>query len=1819
MNMPIRAVAPLLGSIALLLAPAYAVDIRKADNTSALNTTISWVGGVVPGVGDIAVFDNALTVANTSSMGASLTLDGIRVTNPTGSVIMANTDGATLTLGASGVNLSTASAALMVEGALQISADQTWNIANASTAGSPFAGPNRQLNNNEDFAINAGNTTGAGILFNLGGHTVTATGAGTICVAGGYTLSGGTFNIGNFRFEIQGGANKLTNVTGDVVFNVASGSILHYQSNSGAFSSAATVNLNGGTLQFTTNNATNTVTQSGVVNVNQPSTILVANNVGGGGNASPLILSGNLVGSAALAINATATNAGAILRLTGDNSAYTGTITFGGTAGRFTRLASFTAGSAAATWNVSAGHTLQIDGVTVDLGTLAGSGAITSFNAATPATINVGAGNFPGSITDGTTQMSLNKVSNGTLTLSGANTFSGPTSVLGGTLFATPGSLGATAVTVADGAAFGVKLAAIGTTLIVPSVSTGTVTGAQLAFDLGSLGNPTIQTMNAGAFTVTAPTGLRIFGTGLTVGTFPLLGYTGTIGGLGFGGLSPVLPPRVLGSLVNDTGNSRVNVTITGFDTPKWTGAIDGKWDIDNGTGTGTQNWREINSGNVTRYIQNAGGSDSVRFDDTATGTTTVQLTADLTPNDVVVDNTTKDYIFTGAGRFTGTRGLTKSGTGALRIRNTGNNDYSGGTIINAGTVELGDGVTVGVGTLGTGPITNNGVLVFNRPDAFTIASMISGAGGLSSTGSGTTTLSGAVTQTGPVTLTAGGLVFSGGGNLSGAITGAGSITNSAGTMELTGVGPNSYTGGTFVSGGVVRLSKTDGVTAVGGNVTISGGGVLTIVTNEQIPDTATINVTGTSADSTVGTTGMETVANVIVNASVPTGQLIMRNNFTVTGQGTVQNGILATASGNTANVNAIVMSGGILRIAGSTAASTLNVGAGGITASGGEIQVKFNTNDQDAVLNLGGDFTTTANVAVTNAGYTGLSLNQVNLTGTRTFNIGAGTTTTVAPDVTGVGGLTKTGNGTLDLRGRNLNYTGDTTVSAGTLIVPTSATFGTPSITVGDNATLRVRIPTAGTFIPMASLTLGSAAGGNISFDLGTLGNPTIAPLSTTNFSVSAGSKLVIVGATTNGTFPLIDYSGTIGGAGFAGLSLVLPLRVGATLVNNTANTSVDLNVLGTDTPKWNGNISANWDIDDGTGTGTANWRGFFTNTATRYLQGAGGTDQVIFDDSATGSGTISLTTTLSPVSTTVTNTTKTYTFTGPGKLAGTGSLTKEGTGTLILANSVPFEQTGGTFVNGGTLQVGDGVTPGVGILPNGTTTNNASLTLNRPDDFDLFSSIAGTGTLTKVGTNTASVTAAMTYAGPVAISGGTMRFTAGGNLSGVVSGTGALVVDGGTLQLSGFEANTLIGDTTVSSGTLQLNKTGVNAIVSNLTLLNTGALTLSQAEQIADNATLIFNKTAGNQLIGNETIGAFNIIGGSETAQLQANNGFVVTGIGTMSTGVFAVTSNNSATVGGINISGGTLRIAANSNPSTLNVGSSGINASGGLIQVGQGNGAFDAVLNLGGDFVATGNVNVTDGNFGGAQKREINLGAVARTFNVADSATVSVAPDITGDGGLIKAGPGTLVLTTASTSTYTGATSVTAGVLEVAGSITGTSKVDASGGGTLSGSGSVNPAAAGNVNILAGGKLSPGPFMATLTVNLTGGGELDLSPGVAAANSQALVFDLDLPFLSDKVAINGGALRIGTGVLDFGDFAFTSQPNFDPAGTYTLFDGTSPIIGTLGTAIDGVINGQIFELQFADAGNDLVLVPVPEPGSTLSVLVGLALFGRRRRRRS
>nr|WP_240154413.1 autotransporter-associated beta strand repeat-containing protein [Comamonas sp. Tr-654] len=104
------------------------------------------------------------------------------------------------------------------------------------------------------------------------------------------------------------------------------------------------------------------------------------------------------------------------------------------------------------------------------------------------------------------------------------------------------------------------------------------------------------------------------------------------------------------------------------------------------------------------------------------------------------------------ANSISGTGSLTQQGTGAVAL--TGDNSYSGQTTIASGTLQVGAGGNSG--SLGTGAVTNNGVLSVLRRDAVTLAQNISGSGSLQQLGSGTTTLTGSNSYTGGTVVVAG-------------------------------------------------------------------------------------------------------------------------------------------------------------------------------------------------------------------------------------------------------------------------------------------------------------------------------------------------------------------------------------------------------------------------------------------------------------------------------------------------------------------------------------------------------------------------------------------------------------------------------------------------------------------------------------------------------------------------------------------------------------------------------------------------------------------------------------------------------------------------------------------------------------------------------------------------------------------------------------------------------------------------------------------------------------------------------------------------------
>ena len=196
---------------------------------------------------------------------------------------------------------------------------------------------------------------------------------------------------------------------------------------------------------------------------------------------------------------------------------------------------------------------------------------------------------------------------------------------------------------------------------------------------------------------------------------------------------------------------------------------------------------------------------------------------------------------------ISGTGALIQNGSGNLVL--TGNNSYTGTTTIAAGTLTVGDGGTSG--SLGTGAVVNNGVLVFNRSDAFAVNINVSGSGALVKNGSGTLTIQKRLSYTGGTTVNEGTLVL-GAGGANGIIRGALAIREGA-QVTLKGGDSFGYSGG---NASVREVNITGGTLYFGDKV------------NQTFQNTM-FNLTGAEVDGVSGgRMDMWTNASVYVNAS---------------------------------------------------------------------------------------------------------------------------------------------------------------------------------------------------------------------------------------------------------------------------------------------------------------------------------------------------------------------------------------------------------------------------------------------------------------------------------------------------------------------------------------------------------------------------------------------------------------------------------------------------------------------------------------------------------------------------------------------------------------------------------------------------------------------------------------------------------------------------------------------------------------------------------------------------------------------------------------
>jgi len=276
------------------------------------------------------------------------------------------------------------------------------------------------------------------------------------------------------------------------------------------------------------------------------------------------------------------------------------------------------------------------------------------------------------------------KTGGGMLTLTGANTYSGSTIINAGTLALTTASSGAGTFSVASNATLSAQVAVAGASLNASSLTFSN--GSSLGLDPNTFGNPTAPMINvSGALTPAGTVTIQVNGSTLTNGQFTLIKY-GSLGGNGFGAFSlgPVtLPVGVTGSasLVNNALNQSIDLNVTTVTSQQlvWDGTINGNWDI----GV-TANWKTN-----AYYTQSNGASPAVVFDDTASGpSTAIVLNTNVTPASVTVSNSALTYSLNGSGGITGTAGLIKAGSGIFTLG--GDNTYTGGTAINAGTLAVG-------------------------------------------------------------------------------------------------------------------------------------------------------------------------------------------------------------------------------------------------------------------------------------------------------------------------------------------------------------------------------------------------------------------------------------------------------------------------------------------------------------------------------------------------------------------------------------------------------------------------------------------------------------------------------------------------------------------------------------------------------------------------------------------------------------------------------------------------------------------------------------------------------------------------------------------------------------------------------------------------------------------------------------------------------------------------------------------------------------------------------------------------------------------------
>ncbi|PUE35704.1 YDG domain-containing protein [Limnohabitans sp. Jir72] len=897
------------------------------------------------------------------------------------------------------------------------------------------------------------------------------------------------------------------------------------------------------------------------------------------------------------------------------------------------------------------------------------------------------------------------------------------------------------------------------------------------------------------------------------------------------------------------------------------------------------------------------------------------------------------------SGTISGTGSLLKSGAGQLTLSaynaTTGNyetNTFSGGTTISQGALVIGHGggnynKTAGTGAIVVGDLNtgNNNVSLLvekgtpgnewgylTRDITFTnngtgTATLGTTYGPAGETGRGWSTVNSKITLNRDVFIND---ATNDRLTLDGQITGTGNITLTGtritmGAVSGTGISANDFVGNVTISSGTVlqasakyNLPTTTNVINNGtlrmldGNHQsidgLSGSGkVETASTSGGLLTTFSVGNNSSSATYTGTIVGTSSPLNLVKNG---TGTQVLAGNNTYAGTTTINAGTLQIGNGGTAGTigtGAITDNGALIfnRSDNALVVSAKISGTGTVTQAGTGMTTLTANNDWSGSTTI-----SAGTLQIGNGGTTGTLGTSTTVTDNGTLAFNRSDNITADQKITGTGGLTKAGTGTLtlmdsaSLNGAN-NYSGVTTISAGTLQVGdggTSGHLGTGNIV--DNGNLVIKHSDA--------VTISQIISGSGKLTQSGTGVTTLTGVNTYTGGTDVVSSMLQIGdGTNNGQIG----SGTTNIA--SGATLNFNVKTGTTanyLTSNTFTGTGTLQKTGAGGLTWSsasavfGMTGGLIDVQAGVLVGSNSANDIWTNNKASLNVATGATFQGVEGnitvDALTGGGTVN---SGFPgygygINVGVNNGSGTFSGVIQDANGQAAKLTKIGTGTQILTGNNTY--TGTTTISAGVLQVGNGGT--TGNLGTGPVVDNAALVFNRSNTLTVGNAISGTGTLTQSGTGTTILTGTNTYSGTTTISTGTLQVGNGGTagtlgtgavvnntnlvfnrsnallVSGAISGTGTLTQMGsGTSTLAAD--NTYAGTTTVSGGTLQVGNGGSTGT------LGAGDVTLS------NNATLSYVRSASTT-IANTISGAGNVSANitGATSDLTVNRSINLTG---------------------------------------------------------------------------------------------------------------------------------------------------------------------------------------------------------------------------------------------------------------------------------------------------------------------------------------------------